>query len=504
MILKSCYAAFLIFAATSSIAKAAVSEPFVYAPEVPRSSVYQVRLDGREHVVLETPKGHVVRAAGSSGVEVEIETTAQIQSCVVRPLSLGIKPRIEGGRVRFRLERHASISVEFNDDLESSLLLFYDAPIPAPLPDENTRVFSAGRIYDIGAVTLTSHQRVFLEGGAVVRGQFAIENAEDVRIQGPGVLDQSTRTVRKNTLYVRRSHDVVIEDVLLLDTFEWSIHLSFSRDVSLRRVRVIGWRPNCDGIDILSSSFVTVSDCFLRNADDCIAIKAGGREPDPEGVVESIQVERCVLWNDLPGNAFEVGFELNNHAVRGVHFRDCDVIHVLRGAAFSIHNSGVSRVEDVSFTDIRVEDLRDEFADLYIGLSVYSPDRPPEYFVPGGPRRWTPPEHQDPVSPDNASQWWLPLDSAEHARFAPGRGSISNVRFQRIRFHGSSPARIVIKGYDDEHAVRDVHFSEIMFDGRTVDEWPEEQLRLSHTRNIVFAGRVLDDAAGPKPDGPGR
>ena len=484
---------------------ATVSEPFVYAPEVHRSSVYQVRLDGNEHVALESQKGHIVRAAGSTGVEVEIETTADIHSCVVRPLALGIKPSIEGGRVRFRLDRHASISVEFNDDLDTPLLLFYDAPIPTPLPDENTRVFSAGRIHDIGEVTLASHQRVFLEGGAVVRGQFVIENAEDVRIQGPGVLDQSTRMIRKNTIYVRRSRNVVIEDVLLLDTFEWSIHLSFSREVALRRVRVIGWRPNCDGIDILSSSHVTVSDCFLRNSDDCIAIKAGGREPDPEGIVENILVERCVLWNDVPGNAFEVGFELDNHAVRGVHFRDCDVIHVLRGAAFSIHNSGVSRVEDVSFTDIRVEDLRDEFADLYIGLSIYSPDRPPEYFVPGGPRRWTPPEHQDHVSPDNASQWWMPLDSAEHARFAPGRGSISNVRFQRISFLEAFPSRIVIKGYDnDDHAVRDVSFSEITSGGRPVDEWPREQLRIFNAHNIVFAGRLIDAAAGPAPGSAGR
>ncbi|MFA6288045.1 MAG: glycosyl hydrolase family 28 protein [Opitutaceae bacterium] len=481
------------------------AEPFVYAPEVPRSARYHCLLDGREQVVLDSPKGHIVRAAGAPGVAVEIAVTVPVESVVVRPLALGIKPRVVGNRIFFNLERHASVSVEFNGDLDAPLLLFYDAPVPTPAPDSRTRVFAAGRIHEAGEIKVASGQRVFLEGGAVVRGRLVIENAEDVRVWGPGVLDQSTRDVRKNTLYVRRSTRVVIEDVLLLDTFEWSLHLSFSNHVDIRRVRIVGWRANSDGIDILSSSHVAIADCFLRNADDCIAIKAGKWDPDPDGVMENITVERCVLWNDIPGNAFEIGFELNNRALRGVHFRDCDIIHVLRGAAFSIHNAGVSRVEDISFTDIRVEDLRDEFADLYIGLSIYSPDRPPEYFVPGGPRRWTPREHQDHISPDNAAQWWLPLDEAERLRYAPGRGSISDVRFHRISFRGP-PARIVLKGYDADHVVARVSFSEITSEGRPVDAWPADLLRTAHVRDITFAarpsGQPLDRPSHASPPGP--
>lgn len=470
-------------------------EPFVYPPEALRSTRYRCRLNNREHVVLDSARGHVVRAAGGPGVDVDIENDGPVKSCVVRPRSLGIEPRFEGNHVHFRLKHYANLSIEINGANTLPLFLFYDAPVETPSPDARTVVFRAGRIYETGAIAVSSGQRIFIEGGAIVRGTLVIENAEDVQVRGPGVLDQSNRNSRRNTLYVRHSRNVVIEDVLLLDTFGWSLHLSFSEQIDIRRVRIIGWRANCDGIDILSSSNVAVQDCFFRNADDCIAIKSGKWDPDPEGIMENISIERCVLWNDTPGNAFEIGFELDNQSVRKVRVSDCDIIHVMRGAVVSIHNAGKSRVEDVCVEGIRIEDARDEFVDLYVGLSVYSPDRPLEYFIPEGPRRWVPPEHQDPISPDNKGQWWLPLDQKERGRFAGGRGSISGIRFDRISFE-SRLAPIILSGYDDEHSVSNVSFSGISLGGKTVMTWPSELLRMRHALDITLEGQPISKSAG--------
>ena len=464
--------------------------PFVYAAEVPRSSHYRCWLDGVEHTVIDSLKGQIVRAAGEPKVEVEIESLEPIDSLVVRPLQRGIKAAMTGKRIRFTLDRHDNISIEINDHLDAPLFIFWDPPVETPENDGKTIIFKAGQIHEVGKMILGSGDRVFLEGGAVVRAWLLIENAVDVRVWGPGVLDQSKRDFRENTIYVRKSREVLLEDVLLLDTFSWSLHLSFSEDVRINRVRIIGWRPNCDGIDVLSSSHVAIRDCFFRNADDCVAIKSGKWDMDETGVMEDITVERCVFWNDLPGNAMEIGFELDNRLVQSVHFRDCDIIHVLLGAAFSIHNGGTARIEDVSFEDIRIEDLRDEFADLYVGLSIYSLDCPKEFFRTNPDRLPAPSERQETSSPDNQMQWILPLNQEESSLCAGGRGSVDKVRFHRIAFSGA-PILIVLKGYDDKHTVSNVTFTEISCAGKPVKEWPVDMLRMSHARAVRFEGKTV-------------
>ncbi len=466
------------------------TQPFVYAPAVARSSRYRCWLDGQEHTVLDSLKAQIVRAAGDSRVAVTIECREPVRSVTVRPLALGIKPKHEGGKITFAMERHGSISVEINDDLDTPLLLFWDAPIQTPQPDADTTIFKAGVIHELGELAVGSGKRVFFEGGAVVRGQLKIEGATDVHVWGPGILDQTTRKEPKNTILVRHSSNVVLEDVLLLDTHGWSLHLNYSESIKINRVRIIGWRGNSDGIDVVSSSHVLVHDCFLKTLDDCIAIKAGNWTADDDTIMEDITVRNSVLWNDVPGNALEVGFEMTNQLVRGVHFQNCDVIHVLKGAAFSIHNSGCSRVEDVSFEDIRVEDVRDEFADLYIGLSIYSKDCPKEFFRLNEARRPVPAERQDDISPDNQGQWVLPLNEEERRKFASKRGSISGVRFLRISFN-ESPRRIVLKGYDADHAISDVSFSDISCKGEALTSWPEDLLRTAHATNVTFAGRAV-------------
>ena len=60
--------------------------------------------------------------------ELEIRSTRPVKSAVIRPLSLGIKPQIEGNTIRFSVEQPCRLTLEINDSIESALHIFANPP----------------------------------------------------------------------------------------------------------------------------------------------------------------------------------------------------------------------------------------------------------------------------------------------------------------------------------------------------------------------------------------
>ena len=169
--------------------------------------------------------------------------------------------------------------------------------------------------------------------------------------------------------------NIEICDTLITDSYGWTVHLSKCEDVKIRNMKQVGWRSNSDGIDIEASRKVHVTGSFLRNADDCVAVKSKPKGDGKGIVTENILIEDSVFGNSLPGNAMEVGFELRADAIRNVTFRDCDIIRVERGVAFSIHNGDNAVVENVKFENIRLEDVRgDDAGGILPGDKTPGPD----------------------------------------------------------------------------------------------------------------------------------
>ena len=65
----------------------------------------------------------------------------------------------------------------------------------------------------------------------------------------------------------------MVEGITLMHVNGWMFELESVVGARVSGVREIGWRCNNDGIDIVSSQDVLVEDCFLRSADDAIAVK---------------------------------------------------------------------------------------------------------------------------------------------------------------------------------------------------------------------------------------
>lgn len=81
----------------------------------------------------------------------------------------------------------------------------------------------------------------------------------------------------------------------------------------------------------------------------------------------------CVLHSYLGGSALETGHELHCSEVRGVVFRDIDILAVHDfGAALAIHNADHALVTDILYEDIRVEHHWIAAIDLRVIKTRYS------------------------------------------------------------------------------------------------------------------------------------
>lgn len=476
-----CALAFLIPLAHCAVAE---TELYDFPDNAPRAADFEVSVGGQSVFVYDTQ----VAAVATFGIEgetvVRVQRSESFKECVVRPLSANICARVNGRIVEFTLSKPMHLSVEFDGDIKRPLFIFTNPPETPPPASKNVKHFAAGKIHRVGQINLSSDQTLYIAGGAIVQAYVHAMDASGIRILGPGILDASNRRKKKITsIRLERCRDVEIRDTLIIDSYGWTVHVRGCKGVAIVNMKQVGWRANSDGIDIDASSDVHVSGTFLRNADDCVAIKNISRGDGRGIVTENILVEDSVFWNSLPGNAIEVGFELRGEAVRNVVFQDCDIIRVEQGAVFSIHNGDTAAVEDVTFEDIRAEDVRGDFADLYIGLSIYSDDCPNPYRRTDPRRKILPAKMRDPISGDNASQWLLPTD--KH-RYAANRGSIRNVTFRNIQFFASELPPSIMIGYDDQHAIENVTFDGIYLNGRRISSWPADKLTTRHAKNIRF------------------
>lgn len=490
--------------------------PYKFPPTLETDKRIAATADGTAIPLIATPLGSILSFGMDAPAEVTLELKNAPRTVVVRPQNAGIKAELSGTRCRFTLPRPMNLSVEFDNDTAHPVFIFANAPEQRPdRRDPKVRYFEAGKVHDAGEIRLGDGETAYLEGGAVVHGTVRA-TGKDISLRGPGIFDCRPQKKKSNMLFFRKCDGVTLSDVTLIGTFGWSIHLSGSENLTLGNVRVVSWRANSDGLDIEYCRKVAVQNCFWRTFDDCIAVKAlfppdfdglpAEMMTDPEQLnaftgakipgdtIGDITIERCTLWNDVPGNAFEIGFELRVDNLRHVVFRDNDIIHVMRGAAFSIHNCDRANIADILVENIRVEDT-DELFDLCVGLSVYSEDCPAPYRRNNPARIPTPARLRDAITHDNEAQWIIP-EAADHAKYAANRGSIAGVTFRDIRTLARPRSPSLLLGYDERHGIADVTFERVRIAGEPVDSAEKLNLKTRHARDIRFIREP--DTAGAK------
>ena len=450
---------------------------------VARAADFVVKANGTEVAVLDTQVAGIAAFAAEGPVDVEIRPAHDVKRVDVRPLSLGATATIADGVIRLRLPRPCQASVELNGESERVLYLFYDPPErDAPAPGTpRVRRFEPG-IHDVGRIELASDETLYLAAGAIVRGTVLAKDASGVRIRGRGILWSPGKDRQLgNMIRLERCRDVHIEGITIVDSHTWTLVPTHSENVVIERVKLVNWQFGSDGVDVVSSRHIRVSDSFLRDNDDCIAVKAlpWGERPwemsETAPDVFDVTIERSVMWNMAWGNAIEIGFELRSRAVRDIVFRDIDVIHTVRGAVLSIHNGDMATVSNVRFEDIRVEDARHKLVDVAIFLSQYSVDRPQDKaeiernYLHGA---W------------DGVQKVVPAERAKHAAH---RGHVRGIVFRDVRVVDGPLPFSILSGYDPQHAIEDVVFEGLAYLGRPIASPEEGRFFVENARGVRFA-----------------
>jgi len=430
-------------------------------PGIAAADDFRVRVNEEELFVYDSGQGAFVNFSAEGAVILSVTAARGFDRVDVRPIRRGIAPAVNGRTITFELDRPGHVVVELDGDIERPLFVFVNPPeTSVPAPDApGVRYFEAGRIHEVGRIELGDDQTLYIEGGAVVRGSIHAAGAKNIRIAGRGVLD-ATDLPGDHLLRLTDCENVDIEGIILFNNPAWNCVPWSCRDVHIDNIKIIAWRGACDGIDVVSCRDVLIENCFIRNEDDCIAVKAHGDD------VRDVTVRNCVLWNGMPGNALEIGFDLVADRISNVLFTDCDIIRVEENGVLTIHNGDAAVVENVRFENTHVEDARDQFIDIRVGLSIWSEDCPDEYR----------PRFDAPDFVWRGS--WLGPDDEHLADYAAGRGCIRDIVFKDITVHGDRVPDSYVLSYDADHGIANVRIENLRIAEKDVHSLAAGRLHL--------------------------
>jgi hypothetical protein len=168
-----------------------------------------------------------------------------------------------------------------------------------------------------------------------------------------------TGAVQKYLFVLQDSEHIRIEGVTIKNAPLWNVRLQDCNRVWIRGVHIhsdLERGVNSDGIDIVSTSNVFISDSLIATADDAIVLKTsafGPRGDRPIAPVENVVVNNCILTSS--STAMMIGTE--THAdIRHVVFSNIVVRDSNKVFGINVQDGGT--VSDVRFTNVTFDTRR--------------------------------------------------------------------------------------------------------------------------------------------------
>lgn len=384
-------------------------------------------------------------------VELEVlKNNGRFDAATIAPLSSTVQPERNGSVLRMTLTRPESFSVQFDGDRLQNLHIVAGA-VPAAKPTgPNVRVFGPGvHVPPEGSdvFPVKSGERIYLEGGAVLKGSFALEGVHDVGISGRGMLWDPGRAID-----LEGAKNISIADLILINSDRKDaarvVNIRNSNNVSLRDVTGFTSGKWSDGINISTSQHVTVDGGYLRVSDDAVVVYAvadcplcrqraaqtGIPDANPPGDTYDITVRNLRIWNDVA------------HALYIGHFGD---------------NASPRTIRDVTFDNIDVANLDEDDPDWEGVIAAYSGDSTLIQNITFSNIRVDRIEEGKLIN----------IVAGNNARYnkAPGRG-INGVTIRNVTFTGEGmPSQSIISGLSPNTAVRNVTIENLSIARHRID-----------------------------------
>jgi hypothetical protein len=382
-------------------------------------------------------------------IDVKVTFASPVYNFDIRPKSRNIEAKQYRNQISFTLDKPENLSIEINKNLKRPLFIFTNPP-ETDVPDKsdkNVIFFEKGKIHTPGEIMVKSNQTVYIEGGAVVRGNFKTDGGKNIRFMGRGIIDNRLSVKGSvRPIEINQCENVLVDGIILTENRSWSAPCFASKKVVYNNLKVVSSNDWDDGIDIVGSQNVLVNNCFIQSKDDCIAIKAGVdyfTKFNSDIRVDSIVIQNSVFWNGVWGNALEIGFETRTDTIQNVTFRNCDIIHVEGPeGTFTIHNGDRALVRNVLYDEIRVEDAQGWLIDFKILFSQYSKDKE--------------------------------------------RGKIENIHFRNITVDGEHRPSSQMLGFSDDFGIKNVTLENFWLHGVKVNSTYNGHLTTVHTEGLNF------------------
>ena len=250
-------------------------------------------------------------------------------------------------------------------------------------------------VFITGTVFLKDGVTLHLEKNAVLKGSpnpkdYAPSNiikatrARNIGITGQGVIDGNGYTWYSNTSVTYHGeysgplitfddcHIIHIENVWLQYSASWTLVLRGCSKIAIRGVTIRNplHATNSDGIDIVASSDIIISDCDIYGQDDAIVLKHDAQEYANK-TCENITVTNCILTSRY--SCFKIGTEtvygfrnivFSNSTIRSAKATD-SLAHVAALGAplkpvsgISINTADGSTIDGLTITNISMDAVR--------------------------------------------------------------------------------------------------------------------------------------------------
>jgi exo-poly-alpha-galacturonosidase len=154
----------------------------------------------------------------------------------------------------------------------------------------------------------------------------------------------------------------------------WTIHYTYSQNVSIHDLKISSTASNGDGIDPDSSTDSYIFNCSFSTGDDCIAIKSG---KNPEGNIVGKPTENVWITNCdfVRGHSVAIGSEMSG-GVKNVLVRDCKLGNLYYGLQIKGSKERGGYVENITVKDCDLQQIKIVTSFNYNNDGDAAPDMP--------------------------------------------------------------------------------------------------------------------------------